>query len=579
MQQFSQVAKGIIQSTINAAYCIDDQFVEPFSEPHDNSDSDTSGKLYRAFQSEGCSLDIRRFSSLDNWNTNQKKHLVSKDLLILDWELSAELPKYAPALDILNDAVDIDTLPFVCIYTNAGHLDDVENCLFSYFCNPLSKRTESFEQLKDLFAGQVDDLFAGKYYFGDNELTWLLSLSGNSFEACKFKDKRSELHAKTNRAIDEKNKADSIGNLHQVLSKAANQIFELKLHDMLLGFNILERRETSKYSLKNYSVERFMLDGDIRCLLIDSTVVMICHKAGNQNEVAAEKLFTKISEVIHTRPHNFMSLLSLECRNFYRDKAKLLGKDLSQVKDDAFFWHEASVAKNPGGEQEFATFLKDIWSSTLSGDWNTFKPEMMSVLDEYKTSQNIRERLKNHLESGGKSLVQDLAFLNKKYSILRVDPHQPSRLHFGDIFQGNKKYYLCITAHCDCLTPKNINDNYMFIESSTIHSLEAGLKAGDTAFHSFFRNSNGDIINVEWKKRPFTIHIPQGIINKKSDIQVLISGVQLDLKYVCTQKENYTQRIANNSFSFANRVGINFADLKAISDQNERVVPIDDYNI
>lgn len=579
MEQFSQVAKEIIQNTINAAICIDDQFVEPFSEPHENSDADTSRKLYRAFQSEGCSLDIRRFSDLHNWNENQKKHLASKDLLILDWELSVESPKYAPALDILHDAVKIDTLPFVCIYTNAGHLDNVEDCLLSYYCNPLAYKSESLDELKSLFAERVGELLGGNDYFGDEQLGWFMGLSYKSFEACKFKDRKDALRREVNIEIARKHKEEFTGNLYRAISGAAKDIFGLDLHDVLLGFHILERMDTKVYSLDSYGVDRFTFDGDVRCLLIDTTVVIIFHKAGNQNEVAAETLFTKISEIIHTRPHNFMSLLSLECRNFYRDRAKLLGKDLSQITDDAFFWHESSVTKNSGDDQEFTIFLKDFWSSTLSGDWSSFKPKMMSVLDEYKTSQNINERLTEHLASGGKRLVKDLAFLNKKYSILRLSPHNPSHLHFGDIFQGGDRYYLCITAHCDCLTPENINDNYMFVESSNIHSLEVGLKAGDTAFHSFFKNHDGEIINVEWKKRPFTIHMPQAIINTQADIQVSISGAHLSLKYVCTQKENYTQRIANNSFSFANRVGINFADLKAISDQNERVAPIDDYSI
>ncbi|HCU64411.1 MAG TPA: hypothetical protein DF774_01480 [Rheinheimera sp.] len=569
MQQFSQVAKGIIRNTINAAYCIDDEFVEPFSDPHENSDVDTSSTLYKSFLNEGCSLDIRRFLTLDNWNSNQKQYLASKDLLILDWELSAEAPKYAPALNILNDAVDIETLPFVCIYTNAGHLDSVENCILSYYSNPLADRQESLDKLKGMFADKVDELLGKDDYFGDDELAWLMSLSDKYFDACKFKDRKKTLHAEVNEAIALKCKEDFTSNLYKALASAARTLFNLSLQEVLLGLNIVGRKEVSKYASGKYNVERFLLAGDIHCLLINSTVVIICHKAGNQNSVAADKLFTRIAEVIHTRPHNFMSLLSLECRNFYRDKAKSLGKDLSQITDDAFFWHETTVTKNPGGQIEFATFLKDLWNSTLSGDWNVFTPEMMSVLHEYKEAQRIDEKLAKHLASGGKELFDDLAFLNKKYSILRLKPGQSSRLYFGDIFKGKDKYYLCITAHCDCLTPQNINDNYMFIESANIHSLEKGLKAGDTGFHSFFRNPEGRIINVEWKSRPFTIYIPQNIINTEDEIKVSISGKDLSLKYVCTQKENYTQRIANKSFSFANRVGINFADIKAIPDNTD----------
>ena len=33
------------------------------------------------------------------------------------------------------------------------------------------------------------------------------------------------------------------------------------------------------------------------------------------------------------------------------------------------------------------------------------------------------------------------------------------------------------------------------------------------------------------------------------------------LNFICNLKENYTQRIANSAFSFANRVGITYANL------------------
>ncbi|WP_157371908.1 response regulator receiver domain [Vibrio sp. MEBiC08052] len=565
--QFSQVAKEIITNTINAAYCIDDEFVEPFTEPHENSDIDTTRDLYRAFQNKNCALDIGRFQGIEYWQEQQKKNLKTKDLLVLDWELSTEVPKYEPALKILHDAIQTDTLPFVCIYTNAGSLSDVEDKLIAYFCNPLAEEQGNIEELKDTFTEKVDELLGQDYYFGEEELSWLIGLSDKAFDAHKHKSKQELLHKEIKRAIHQKQ--DDLGrDLFRALKTASREIFSLELCDLLLGLNIVGKGELSTVLPEKIDVDIFETQNNIHCLLVDSTVVMVLHKSKDvQKEaaVSADDLFGKIAEIVHDRPNNFMSLLSLEYRNFYRDNAKSLGKELNQVKDDAFFWHQRSVSLNPGDDQEFEAFLKEFWRSALSGNWDSFRPEMLNVLNEYKKIKNIDNSLASHAQNQGKALESDLAFLNKKYSILRLKPECSDRLHFGDILKGGDKFYLCITAHCDCLRPDKIRDNYMFIESANKRSLTKGLQAGDTDYHSFIRDLDGNLINIEWRARPFTIYIPKDKINTEGEIPVNISGRKLSFRYVCTQKENYTQRIANHTYSFANRVGINFANLKGIS--------------
>ncbi|SJN60043.1 hypothetical protein VR7878_03944 [Vibrio ruber DSM 16370] len=567
MVQFSQVAKEIITNTINAAYCIDDEFVEPFTEPHENSDIGTTRDLYRAFQNKNCALDIGRFQGIEYWRAQQKKNLKTKDLLILDWELSTEAPKYEPALEILHDAIQTDTLPFVCIYTNAGSLSDVEDKLIAYFCNPLAEEQGNIEELKDTFTEKVDELLGAEYYFGGEELDWFIGLSDKAFDAYKYKSRQKQLHKEINTAIGKKQK-EFKGQLFPALNSASKELFSLELCELLLGLNIAGKGELSTVLPEKIDVDIFETQNNIHCLLVDSTVVMILHKSKDvQKEAAvyADELFGKIAEIVHDRPNNFMSLLSLEYRNFYRDNAKSLGKELNQVTDDAFFWHQRSVSLNPGGAQEFEAFLKEFWRSALSGNWDSFRPEMLDVLDEYKQRINIDDSLSRHEENQGKDLEQDLAFLNKKYSILRLKPECSDRLHFGDIFKSGDKFYLCITAHCDCLRPDNINHNYMFIESAQKRSLTKGLQAGDADYHSFIRDTDNKLINIEWKQRPFTIYIPKEQINTEDDTRVTISGKEKLLGYVCTQKENYTQRIANHTYSFANRVGINFANLKGIS--------------
>ena len=119
----------------------------------------------------------------------------------------------------------------------------------------------------------------------------------------------------------------------------------------------------------------------------------------------------------------------------------------------------------------------------------------------------------------------------------------------------DNEYLLCITPHCDCLRPDKINNGFYFVIGTEIN-LPTGLKKGDTGFISYIKTEKG-IICIEWKKSPFTIYIPDN--NISNPIECDFSGKKIALKYLTCQKENYTQRIANESFSSASRVGINLA--------------------
>ncbi len=119
-------------------------------------------------------------------------------------------------------------------------------------------------------------------------------------------------------------------------------------------------------------------------------------------------------------------------------------------------------------------------------------------------------------------------------------------------------FLLCITPHCDCLRPEKIDNCFYFVGGKKL-DLSSGLKKGDTDFISYIQIEN-EIICIEWKTTPFTIHIPNE--NKIiPPIECDLSGKKIRLKHITWQKENYSQRIANQSFSYASRVGINLAGL------------------
>jgi len=86
------------------------------------------------------------------------------------------------------------------------------------------------------------------------------------------------------------------------------------------------------------------------------------------------------------------------------------------------------------------------------------------------------------------------------------------------------------------------------------------LEIGDSGCISFIKEK-GEIICIQWGKMPFTIHIAPDDNNIRKPIKCIFSGRDITLDYLATQKENYTQRIANAAFSYASRVGIELVGL------------------
>ena len=185
----------------------------------------------------------------------------------------------------------------------------------------------------------------------------------------------------------------------------------------------------------------------------------------------------------------------------------------------------------------------------------------------YKAKNEIETELIG-FRNNSDNVIQNLAKLNYYYSILRINQDKSRKIRFGDIFSIayvdiatssiDNKYLLCITPHCDCLRPDKINNGFHFVIGTEI-SLNNGLKKGDAGFISYIKAEKG-IICIEWKTSPFTIYIPD---NKIIDpIECDFSGEKMAIRYLTCQKENYTQRIANESFSIASRVGIDLAKIE-----------------
>lgn len=550
---FDAVAAEIVKDSIRTAYAIDDEIVEPYSDQI--GDSKMSQELYASFQKVGCSLELARFTTKKKWDLEQKKNIEKKDLLILDWELSKSGTKYANSLHILQHAIQQPGLPFICIYTHAHDLDVIAKNIFSYFW----------------FGKEDKDSIERK----GNDLLNVLQEKVADFDEDKFK----EIAVKTLDII--KTPSREKGILKEI-STCINEAFgkdakKIILYEGNTLFNMSEIKDILTYfslsscgflksgkKIQRTDIFPIQTIGCPYSFLIDNAIVQIFKKTGPEGSVPPEKLYEHLSQAICKRPRNFVSLLGLEFRNYFRDKAKTLGRELNSIDEDAFLYHQECINKETAGGDHFSFFMKDIWNSQVTGDWHGHNPQTLAVIEDYKTKHNFNDRLTTIIRTQGKEISGSLAYLNKRYSMLRWKPNPPTSLSFGDIFKTNSSdipYLLCITSHCDCLRPDKINDMILFVAGKE-KTINNGLLTGDEGFQSFIRDENRSVICLDWEDKPFSIHIETSKLNLSKPVKAKFKNVKIELKYQCTQRENYTQRIANHAFGNAGRVGITFANLK-----------------
>jgi len=642
---FDAAANEIVSNSICTAVCIDNDFDEPYSDVYniENSNFKIPKNLYESFKEHNCILDFHKYKSLESWMPKKNIILKNKDLLILDWQLTdGELP-FKDALEILLDAVKTDSLPFIYLYTDKPDLNEIVLHIYSYLSrNSSDYLKESYESL----CTQYEE------FCEEEDAKELINGMKIQFKECilrpdKIKEIRREIfsHLKEKLEIEPR----EVGIKYDKLVEIGKSIFNCSGEEVFknLGLclnNGLFRDETVS------DIEIRPIEGEKHTFLINNTLVKISSKkttAGGTGPdfVSAEQVYSDFSKTISKRPNNFLALLGLEMRNLYRERCSVIGKDINEINELAFFYHQESFESEDDGA--FYEFLSNMWKDEVSSFILNQKPALFSALNDYKDKNEIDRKL-NEFRKKSDDVIENLAKLNYYYTILRITHEERRKIRFGDIFCVEKvdlfnwdditeddvfknyliknfdvewlseaeikkiddktinfsyedksiffklndentnatltinedqtdefivkmekgklnlykidiSYLLCITPHCDCLRPSKINNYFYFVGGKDIKPLQ-GLKEGDTEFISFIKTEKG-LNCIKWEKPPFTIYISNknNIINP---IECDLMGQKITLKHLTWQKENYTQRIANESFSHASRVGIDLAKIK-----------------
>ncbi len=520
-QELKETYEEIIIHAINHVICIDDEFVEPYAQAEE-SEQKFSREMYQAVSEKfGCHVEMLRYDSQVTEKT-LNKYLLQKDLLILDWELSAGNGR--AALQILEKTIQTD-IPFICIYTNDLELDSIYEMIAIYFSGYSKMQVE--EQCRKWEDAGV--------FEGD------------------FKDDVEELFSmvkpNTNKIV-EKLKDICGDDLEQ--NGIAYRNYKVWYPLFLQWFHKLLPEQELPIAKKTVS----------GALNIDGKCVICFSKMSGQentcNAISADEIIPSLAEHVTSIPNNKFDIIWLKYNNDMRKVIQRRTNFMHAVDNRALGYFFSNLSNDI---EEGSQFFKEL-----------FMNEVLDRLDEcrIRLPELILQDLKtNYTNVKAPNILPELIKLNEKISVNAGYTRTKHKLDFGDIFAtydpDNKldKFWLCITAKCDCFRPEKIEHNYFFIRGIKVNAGKA-LEKAEEEYYSFIC-CDRKYMAVQWETNIRIIHFESGnqtvdqIGSKNSGIH---KGIKKDFFYICNLKENYTQRMANKAFSFGNRVGITFAKIK-----------------
>lgn len=553
---FNDVAKNIIKEAISSAIFIDDKALENFKTKNtlNKADNKRTLELYQDFKKNQCLLLPFKFTK-SGWKKDKRFFLKNKDLLILDWQLVGQ--DHTEALKILDDAVSEKSLHFICIYTNEDK-DPVKNEITRFFLGKVN------DNLKDKIREDIAHTSLDDY--------WTLNKADHDWE---------EMDTSINNIINAKSgdvdaQIKEFQDSYELEDEIISSILSIDLASVTSSFAKLKTILTlddlnfSKHSERGF-FNKSHNDNDT--FYIGHTIIKIF----NKDEVDGDKLYESFLSSFMQEQNIFLTLMGLEMRNRFRENSAFIGKDFDQLNEEAFFHHKNKNNSNP---YIFYDFLREILKDQISTFLYEKNLNLFDVLSNYYNDNDGEKKQKEFNDVNKRDFFIEQTFrLNNFYN--KINNKERSKndfLRFGDIFLQNliiktenepdiieKKYFLCVTPHCDCLNPKKIDNQFWFIEgrliNNSVKSKMELLEKADGRFASFVK-IDGNVEAIFWENssfecKPKTFFIENNIM-VENKLSVEFNRQKIEFSYLESLKENYTQRLANKAFGYPMRVGIDF---------------------
>lgn len=561
---YSNKAFEILNSSINSVVFIDEKAKDFFSEtPIDPNvfEEKLSVELFKSFKENGKSLDVHKFETSNLENDKILEYLFnSRDLILLDWEL-ADIAGQEHSLKLLNKAISTPYINFCCIYSSSTNFNNIPLFLDTYFSG--------------LNKGEYDSVKNAYSYIEIEEIQKLIGKDNSEIE----------LFFNTNQ-IEVKSFP---------IERLRTQSIDKLLRCIYISFTIdkyIIPEEVVKYEVFNMGDDSF---------IINNTFVFALNKEVTEDNDCT-KLLRRISNTIIKNDRSFFQLLGLEMQSIFNSNERFIDDSILKSSTEALF----QFRNHLNDDNAFGTIIKKLLLEQAIIKLRTAKLKLLETDFLNKKSEDLRSKVPSN---------KDLFNLNVFYNSVFVKSLQPEdipNLSFGDIFKDNTgNYYLCITALCDCYYPNKIGFNFYFAKGKEFEDIELALRLGDTAFLSFLPNNKvvywGDIEilkkgklikndsenEVLFEKRkleeelkaykvflykPFYIKPKVFNVenNKMTNNKIRIWDITnkstqqgnaqelnyVEVEYITTLRDDYTQRIANHSFGHSMRVGVDFAKIQ-----------------
>lgn len=529
MKETKEILEKIVKKSIRNVLCVDDGILEPYEGNKDNELSlEFSKELYRGISDNCCCCVTMMQYSKDTYEVDLEKRLVDKDMLVLDWELD-EMNNNVMPLNVIYQALE-KNIPYVCIYTNSSNLMEICNLIEMYFSghskqevNDIVECWESEGILKDIFFDDLNSMKEDKNKFS------VLMHKVEEYcpeidkKKCNYKDRRlwMPLYLKWN------------------------------------GY-LLPEKEKTKYKAVRIA------DGE-NILNIQGRLIFVFSKKHKNQEIkdsiSPEAIIPTIAKYITCNPNSIMDCIWLYFSNRYTEAVGMRSQYFNDISYTGFLHHIGGMLTS--GDDTLEIFLKELFNDELLDIMNSQKidiPEeiISKVKKDYECGTNSDNNLKELVK------INERMTINKRYSSFE------HTIDFGDVFYCENtdsnlcKYWLCITAKCDCARPeRKIQNNYIFIGGKKVSDKYA-LKNAEQGFFSFINTTERDEENpicIEWCKKINSIFVQDNLVNLHTTISGNLRGQERKFTYLGSVKENFAQRMANEAYSYGNRVGVSLVKI------------------
>lgn len=524
MEKTKELMGDIVKQSIRNIICIDDEFTEPYEKVEaDRKGLELSGKMYTALSTEcECAVTMVSYHPGDTLEYLEKK-MKQKDLLVIDWELTQSKRQEA-TIGVLNSALE-NRIPYICIYTNEQDTKGIEDILRAYYSGHDQKEVKRISELCENMGILKDEFVSiAKECFG-----------GSRKDVKPLKAKMDELGIKVDKEQFNYDKPEEWYKLY------------LQWHGYILP-----------------PEKKFVADRECSGLEVDGRKFFFFTKnmgivQNKPNVISPENIISEIVENIVQSPDSIKDGICLYYSNQFQEVLARRPNIFGDISYDAFAYY-AKCLWEEDGQDAFELFIKGLYKQELE--------QQIDIKNAVVPKELSEELMKKEKQKGANLIPNELVQLNAKININGTLSEMDHCLSFGDVFQyseGNGNgYLLCVTAKCDCRRPKKINNNYLFICGKKCNRDKALINA-EKDYFSFLQDLDKKFITVEWNKKLNTVYIKDNMVMRGKEIEGNWMGEKCALKYICSLKDNYTQRMANMAYADGSRVGISLAHLPETS--------------